>query len=172
MKSAVHFNYWYPVDLRSSGKDLVPNHLLFFLFHHVALFEEENWPKALAVNGFVSLEGQKMSKSKGPILTMESAVSSYGADITRMYILSTAEQTQDADWQKTGIESARRQVDRFYSFAKDVIESGKRANLEHGAKTDRPLDAFEDAELYPGDKYLPLTLSRPGKQSRILSSCL
>ena len=124
-----HFNYWYPVDLRSSGKDLVPNHLLFFLFHHVALFEEEKWPKALAVNGFVSLEGQKMSKSKGPILTLESAVSSYGADITRMYILSTAEQTQDADWQKAGIDSARRQVDRFYAFAKDVIESGKRGTL-------------------------------------------
>ncbi len=124
-----HFNYWYPVDLRSSGKDLVPNHLLFFLFHHVALFEEDKWPKALAVNGFVSLEGQKMSKSKGPILTMENAVSTYGADITRMYILSTAEQTQDADWQKTGIESARRQMDRFYSFAKNVIESGKRADL-------------------------------------------
>ncbi len=123
------FNYWYPVDLRSSGKDLVPNHLLFFLFHHVALFEEENWPKALAVNGFVSLEGQKMSKSKGPILTLESAVQEYGADITRMYILSTAEQTQDADWHKTGIESARRQVDRFYSFAKDVIENGERAKL-------------------------------------------
>jgi len=124
-----HFNYWYPVDLRSSGKDLVPNHLLFFLFHHVALFEEDKWPKALAVNGFVSLEGQKMSKSKGPILTMENAVSTYGADITRMYILSTAEQTQDADWQRTGIESARRQVDRLYSFAKTVIESGKRADL-------------------------------------------
>jgi leucyl-tRNA synthetase len=122
------FNYWYPVDLRSSGKDLVSNHLLFFLFHHVALFEEDKWPKALAVNGFVSLEGQKMSKSKGPILTLKEAVSQYGADITRMYILSTAEQTQDADWQKTGIESAKRQVDRFYAFAKDVIESGKPAD--------------------------------------------
>ena len=123
------FEYWYPVDLRSSGKDLVPNHLLFFLFHHVALFDEDHWPKALAVNGFVSLEGEKMSKSKGPILTMENAVRFYGADITRMYILSTAEQTQDADWHRTGIESARRQVDRFYSFAKDVIESGKRGTV-------------------------------------------
>ncbi|MCQ1535624.1 leucine--tRNA ligase [Methanosarcina sp. KYL-1] len=123
------FTYWYPVDLRSSGKDLVPNHLLFFLFHHVALFDEDKWPGSLAVNGFVSLEGQKMSKSKGPILTLESAVSEYGADITRMYILSTAEQTQDADWQKTGIDSARRQVDRFYAFARDVIESGKRATI-------------------------------------------
>jgi leucyl-tRNA synthetase len=128
------FTYWYPVDLRSSGKDLVPNHLLFFLFHHVALFGEENWPKALAVNGFVSLEGQKMSKSKGPILTMESAVRDYGADITRMYILSTAEQTQDADWHKTGIESTRKQVDKFYSFAEDVIESGKRGSISSELK--------------------------------------
>ncbi|MDD2439375.1 MAG: leucine--tRNA ligase, partial [Methanosarcinaceae archaeon] len=122
--------YWYPVDLRSSGKDLVPNHLLFFLFHHVALFEEAQWPRSIAVNGFVSLEGKKMSKSKGPLLTLESAVEKYGADITRMYILSTAEQTQDADWQMAGVDSARKQVDRFYYFAKDLIENGERAKLE------------------------------------------
>ncbi|MGB9929628.1 MAG: leucine--tRNA ligase [Methanosarcina sp.] len=166
------FNYWYPVDLRSSGKDLVPNHLLFFLFHHVALFEEEKWPRALAVNGFVSLEGQKMSKSKGPILTMESAVSSHGADITRMYILSTAEQTQDADWQKTGIDSARRQVDRFYSFAKDIIESGKRPNLSaelkqidrwmlsriqnHIKETNNALDSIQTREAIQNSFFLLL----------------
>ncbi|KXS46323.1 leucine--tRNA ligase [Methanohalophilus euhalobius] len=117
------FNYWYPVNLRSSGKDLIPNHLLFFLFHHVAIFKEENWPRAIAINGFVSLEGQKMSKSKGPLLTLSEAVKDYGADISRMYILSSAEQTQDADWKNSGIESARRQVDRFYHFAKDTIDT-------------------------------------------------
>ncbi len=117
------FNYWYPVNLRSSGKDLIPNHLLFFLFHHVAMFGEENWPRAIAINGFVSLEGQKMSKSKGPLLTLSEAVKDYGADISRMYILSSAEQTQDADWKNSGIESARRQVDRFYHFAKDTIDT-------------------------------------------------
>jgi len=41
------FTYWYPVDLRSSGKDLVPNHLLFFLFHHVALFGKKTGPRLL-----------------------------------------------------------------------------------------------------------------------------
>jgi len=99
------FEYWYPVDLRSSGKDLVPNHLLFFLFHHVAIFEEDQWPRAIAVNGFVSLENEKMSKSKGPLLTLKDAVDQYGADISRMYILSSAEQTQDADWKNSGIEA-------------------------------------------------------------------
>lgn len=118
------FDYWYPVDLRSSGKDLVPNHLLFFLFHHVALFDESKWPKAIAVNGFVSLEGQKMSKSKGPLLTLKKAVSDYGADVTRMYVLSAAEQTQDADWQKIGIDAAAKQIERFWLFAREIIESG------------------------------------------------
>ncbi|WNY26575.1 leucine--tRNA ligase [Methanolapillus ohkumae] len=118
------FNYWYPVDLRSSGKDLVPNHLLFFLFHHVALFDESKWPKAIAVNGFVSLEGQKMSKSKGPLLTLKQAVDEYGADVTRMYILSTSEQMQDADWKREGIEAAKSQVGRFYTFSNQIIESG------------------------------------------------
>lgn len=33
------FEYWYPVDLRASGKDLVPNHLSYYLYNHVAM-----WP--------------------------------------------------------------------------------------------------------------------------------
>ncbi|HJH32210.1 MAG TPA: leucine--tRNA ligase [Methanosarcinaceae archaeon] len=123
------FEYWYPVDLRSSGKDLVPNHMLFFLFHHVAIFDEDKWPKAIAINGFVSLEGKKMSKSKGPLLTLSDAVGDYGADISRMYILSSAEQIQDADWKNSGIEAARKQVERFYSFAKDVVDSGSTSGM-------------------------------------------
>jgi len=112
--------YWYPVDLRSSGKDLIPNHLLFFLFHHVAIFPERYWPCAIAINGFVSLEGQKMSKSKGPLLTLKSAVEEYGADITRLYILSTAEHIQDADWRKADVEATRKQVERFHKMAYDI----------------------------------------------------
>ncbi len=117
------FLYWYPVDLRSSGKDLIPNHLLFFLFHHVAIFPENYWPRAIAINGFVSLEGEKMSKSKGPLLTLKSAVKEYGADITRLYILSTAEHVQDADWRMADVESTRKQVERFYKMSYDIVRA-------------------------------------------------
>lgn len=115
------FQYWYPVDLRSSGKDLVANHLLFFLYHHVAIYPPDLWPKAMAVNGFVSLEGKKMSKSKGPLLTLRRAVDANGADVTRLYILSNAEHTQDADWRNEGVESTRQQVFRFYNIAREII---------------------------------------------------
>jgi leucyl-tRNA synthetase len=118
------FAYWYPVDLRTSGKDLVANHLLFFLYHHVAIFPESLWPKAIAINGFVSLEGQKMSKSKGPLLTLRQAVAENGADVTRLYILANAEYTQDVDWRNEGVVSTRGQLERFYNLAREIIEDG------------------------------------------------
>ncbi len=108
------FEYWYPVDLRSSGKDLVANHLLFYLFHHIAIFPERYWPRAIAVNGYVSLEGKKMSKSKGPLLTMKKAVSQYGADVTRLYILHAAEYDNDADWRSKEVEGLADNLQRFY----------------------------------------------------------
>jgi len=115
------FTYWYPVDLRTSGKDLVANHLLFFLYHHVAIFPEQLWPKAIAVNGFVSLEGQKMSKSKGPLLTLRDAVAENGADVTRLYILGNAEGTADVDWRNDGVEATHAHLDRFYNLAREIM---------------------------------------------------
>ncbi len=139
------FAYWYPVDLRTSGKDLVANHLLFFLYHHVAIFPEHLWPRAIAVNGFVSLEGQKMSKSRGPILTLKQAVSDNGADVTRLYILANAEHTQDADWRNDGAQATRGQVERFYALAMDIL---------------RREDIDESAELTLIDRWLLSRLQR------------
>ena len=31
------FEYFYPLDLRVSGKDLIPNHLTFFLYNHIGM---------------------------------------------------------------------------------------------------------------------------------------
>ena len=35
------FEYWYPLDLRVSGKDLVPNHLTYAIFNHVAMWPDQ-----------------------------------------------------------------------------------------------------------------------------------
>lgn len=39
-KLKYEFEYWYPVDLRVSGKDLITNHLTFYLYNHVAFWPE------------------------------------------------------------------------------------------------------------------------------------
>ncbi len=77
------FLYWYPVDLRISGKDLVQNHLVFFIFHHTAIFQEKHWPRGIGVNGWVLLRGEKMSKSKGNFILLRQALDRWGADATR-----------------------------------------------------------------------------------------
>jgi len=85
------FLYFYPVDSRHSGRDLVPNHLTFFVLNHVALFPEENWPQEIVVNGSVLMAGKKMSKSMGNIIPLRDAVRKHGADPIRLTILISAE---------------------------------------------------------------------------------
>lgn len=92
------FGYFYPVDLRTSGKDLVQNHLTFYLFHHTALFDPKYWPRAIGVNGYVNVGGEKMSKSKGNFIPLGNLVEKYGADLTRINIAASNENMDDADW--------------------------------------------------------------------------
>ncbi|MCH8324855.1 MAG: leucine--tRNA ligase, partial [Thaumarchaeota archaeon] len=92
------FSYFYPVDSRHSGRDLVPNHLTFFVLNHVAIFPENNWPQQIVVNGSVLMDGKKMSKSMGNIIPLRQAIRDYGADPIRLAIIISAELLQDADF--------------------------------------------------------------------------
>jgi len=92
------FNYFYPVDSRHSGRDLVQNHLSFFVLNHVAIFEKKLWPQEIVVNGSVMMDGAKMSKSMGNIIPLRTAIKDHGADPIRLAIISSAELLQDADF--------------------------------------------------------------------------
>ena len=57
------FQYWYPMDLRVSGKDLIGNHLTMCLYNHAAIWPNESetrWPRSMYTNGFVLLDGDKL----------------------------------------------------------------------------------------------------------------
>lgn len=34
------FSFWYPMDMRVSGKDLIPNHLTMSLYNHAAVWKD------------------------------------------------------------------------------------------------------------------------------------
>ena len=108
------FVYFYPVDSRHSGRDLVPNHLTFFVLNHVALFPKENWPKEIVVNGSVLMDGKKMSKSMGNIIPLRDAVRKYGADPVRLSILISAELLQDADFNVESISGIKNKLESMY----------------------------------------------------------
>jgi len=114
------FDYFYPVDLRNSGKDLVQHHLTFFIFHHVALFDKKYWPKAIGVNGYVNVSGTKMSKSKGNILPVEELVKNVGADLVRINIVAASEEMNDADWRDENVSSYETRIMFLMQLAKNL----------------------------------------------------
>jgi len=111
------FEYWYPFDIRSSGKDLVQNHLSFCLFNHAAIFPEKYWPIAFGVNGWLLVGGDKMSKSKGNFYTIREMLDKYPADIIRAGLMLGGEGLDDPNFDFNNAENIKQKLQNWYDFA-------------------------------------------------------
>ncbi|ABO08117.1 leucine--tRNA ligase [Pyrobaculum calidifontis] len=117
------FDYWYPLDSRNSGKDLIPNHLTFFIFNHVAIFPREKWPRQIVANGWVLREGEKMSKSKRNVLPLDKAVALYGPDPLRATLAIAAEVEQDLDFRDAEARRNSQQLMSIYNLVQRLAQS-------------------------------------------------
>jgi len=124
------FLYWYPLDMRISAKELLPNHLTFFLFQHTALFPD-HLPKGVGVNGMLSIEGKKMSKSKGNFITLKDALNQFGADATRCALLLGGEGMNDPDWRKETVGDVKTKLRGFQNLTDRIIENAKQPEKGH-----------------------------------------
>lgn len=148
------FTYFYPVDSRHSGRDLVPNHLTFFIFNHVALFEKRFWPRQIVVNGSVLMEGKKMSKSLGNIIPLRTAIQEYGADTIRLAILISSELLQDADFSFDTAKSIRMKLLEFHTLSQQQILFNSNFNNKLSNPTDLSLDEFLYLSITKNDPIL------------------
>jgi leucyl-tRNA synthetase len=140
------FRYFYPVDTRHSGRDLVANHLSFFVFNHVAIFERVNWPVQIVVNGSVLMQGKKMSKSLGNIVPLRAAIKEHGADAIRIAMLISAELLQDADFSFDAVEGIKSKLIEVYRMTIESSISNNVARLKNG-KSNELEDRWLDSRL-------------------------
>lgn len=104
-KMKTEFEYWYPVDLRVSGKDLIGNHLTMCIYNHAAIWADrkEMWPRSFYTNGHALLNDKKMSKSTGNFMTLIEAIELFGSDATRFGLADAGDSLEDANFTvKTG----------------------------------------------------------------------
>lgn len=139
------FTYWYPVDFRNSGKDLVQNHLAFFLFNHTAIFPEQYWPRGIGVNGYVSIQKMKMSKSKGIFKTVRESIDFFSPDVVRTAILSTGEELFDVDWDPDLAMTIKAKFENWYRFCIDNYS--KEEPREHGEEA-KEIDKWMEHQLH------------------------
>ncbi|MFN7991877.1 MAG: leucine--tRNA ligase [Candidatus Micrarchaeia archaeon] len=124
------FLYWYPVDSRHSAGDLIRNHLTLYIFNHVGIFGDRKlWPRQIVTNGFVTMDGSKMSKSMGNILPLRKAIGEYGADTIRFAVVCGAELSSDTDFNRSVAEGIRSRMTLIHRL---VEASRGNASKPHG----------------------------------------
>ncbi|KAF8469119.1 leucyl-tRNA synthetase [Kalaharituber pfeilii] len=128
------FEYFYPLDCRVSGKDLIQNHLTFFLYIHVALFPPPYWPRAVRANGHLMLNGEKMSKSTGNFLTLDDTVKKFGADASRIALADAGDGIEDANFEESVANAAILRLYTLKEWCEEVIKMGNEGRLREGPK--------------------------------------
>ncbi|MDP9287201.1 MAG: leucine--tRNA ligase [Thermoproteota archaeon] len=136
------FTYFYPVDSRHSGRDLVPNHLSFFIFSHVAIFDRENWPKQIVVNGSVLMDGKKMSKSLGNIIPLRDAIKEHSADAIRLAMLISAELLQDADFSFDTVKGIRSKLQDIYDMGIESSTNSPQSQIKRAKINEEQVDRW------------------------------
>ncbi|KAJ2220697.1 cytosolic leucyl tRNA synthetase, partial [Coemansia sp. RSA 518] len=114
--------YWYPVDIRSSGRDLIQNHLTFFIYIHTAMFPKSEWPRSVRANGHLMLNGEKMSKSTGNTLSLRESCDRYGADATRLTLADSGDSIEDANFEESTANAA---ILHLYTLMEWITEAQK-----------------------------------------------
>ncbi|GAA98789.1 uncharacterized protein L969DRAFT_104263 [Mixia osmundae IAM 14324] len=128
------FTYFYPLDIRSSGKDLIANHLTFCIYVHAALFPEKHWPRSMRSNGHLMLNGKKMSKSTGNSLTLANAIDKFGADSTRLTLADAGDSMDDANFEELTANANILRLHALSLFAEEETAKLRAGGLRKGDK--------------------------------------
>jgi len=123
---------WMNVDQYVGGVEHAILHLLYSRFITKALRDFGYLKVAepfenLLTQGMVCLDGSKMSKSKGNIVSPEEIISKYGADTARLFILFAAPPERDLEWNDQGVEGCFRFLNRVWRLVaqfEDVLKKG------------------------------------------------
>jgi len=110
---------WMNVDQYVGGVEHAILHLLYSRFFTKALRDfgvlNVDEPFAnLLTQGMVCMDGSKMSKSKGNVVSPEEIIGKYGADTARMFILFAAPPERDLEWSDQGVEGCFRFLNRVW----------------------------------------------------------
>jgi leucyl-tRNA synthetase len=100
------------------------------LYNHAAIWEDKNMlPRGFFCNGWILVNGKKMSKSEGNFLTIKTCIDKYGVDATRIAIADAGDSLDDANFDELVAESM---ILRLYVFERWIAEELKKLNIQDG----------------------------------------
>jgi leucyl-tRNA synthetase len=155
-RKAAHFM---PVDRYIGGIEHAILHLLYARFFTKALSDLGIAPEGLRepfstlfTQGMIRMDGTKMSKSKGNLITPSKYFDSVGADALRLFHLFVGPPADDVDWTEqtdTIIEGCARFLDRLWRVADRPavgVAQGAQEGVQEGAQ-----EGLDSAAVSPAD---------------------
>jgi len=141
-KMRKEFRFWYPLDLRVSGKDLIQNHLTMALYNHACVWEKEPEMNIQSVfcNGWLLVNNEKMSKSKGNFFTLEDIIKDYSADATRLAMANSGDTLEPANFDAKVCTKAIMNLAVFLDTMKSFV--GGSEAVEEGKEDARFVDRW------------------------------
>ncbi|HLQ72839.1 MAG TPA: leucine--tRNA ligase [Bacillota bacterium] len=119
---------WLPVDIYIGGAEHAVLHLLYARFWHKFLYDigvvptKEPFQKLFNQGMILGENNEKMSKSKGNVVSPDDVVESHGADTLRLYQMFMGPLDADAAWSTNGLDGARRFLDRVWRL---IVSDGE-----------------------------------------------
>jgi leucyl-tRNA synthetase len=124
------YAYWMPVDTYTGGIEHATMHLIYTRFFHKAFRDigSVTGPEPMAQlrnQGIVLGEdSEKMSKSRGNVVSPDDLVNRYGADTVRAYLMFFARWDMGGPWNSSGIEGTSRWLRRVWNMLTEPAPTG------------------------------------------------
>ena len=112
-----------PLDIHGGGRDLIFPHHENEIAQSCCTTAENSNPESYAKywmhNGFVTIDGEKMSKSLGNIILVNELTQKYHGEVIRLALLST-HYRKALDWNDNVIHQAKKLLDKLYSLLNEL----------------------------------------------------
>jgi len=106
-------------DIHGGGIDLVFPHHENELAQSCCAFHENRMANFWMHNGFLQVEGEKMSKSLGNFVTIRELLADWPGEVLRLNMLKTHYRSP-IDWTLKGVEESAKTLDDWYAVAADA----------------------------------------------------
>jgi leucyl-tRNA synthetase len=119
---------WLPVDCYIGGPEHACMHLLYARFVTKALYDlghinfKEPFSK-LVHQGMILSNGEKMSKSRGNVVSPDEFIDRVGSDVFRLYLMFLGPFEDGGDWSDKGIVGVERFINRLYQYIVDYKDN-------------------------------------------------
>ena len=123
-------NYWLPVDLYVGGAEHAVMHLLYARMWTKVMYDAglvkftEPFPVLRNQGVIWAADGQRMSKSKGNVVTPDAMVEKYGADALRLWELFMGPFEEATNWNEEGVVGTVRYLNRVWSVVRRYVGEG------------------------------------------------